>query len=73
MKFLSTTQPQVDAMNETLPDHFQLGTVQLAGGSIGLGVDLLTDCGPGQTYAAIGDTLHALPIIDGEPIQPTDV
>lgn len=73
MKFLSVTQPQLDAMNTALPAHVRVDGIDLIGGGIGLNTDLLTDCGPGQTYAAIGDTLRTLPFIDGELLQPTDI
>jgi len=52
---------QLDDLNRTGNPTRQLCTVDLPGPSWGLNVDLLNDCGPGQTWAHYRTLLQSLP------------
>lgn len=65
-QWLQVTQKQVDQINEALPAHTQVATLEF-GGNLYLGADLLTDTD--KTYAAARELIEALVPVALDPEQ----
>lgn len=67
MPYLLVTPDQyaeIRAINGRTPDHIRLTPIALADGRLVLNDDLLTDCGPGGTWAEYAEALASLTAVD---------